>query len=250
MRVHPRRKSPPEEWRRRVVGLDYLPLRPATVRLLIGSLPDEPPDDDPEPVESPKMRSACGLDPGWILARSTDVARNSPLALIAQRPWWPRTVSSGPAAEFLGRLWRHSVAVGIAARGLAREAGDPDPDAIARAGQLCGLGCWAVAAVEPEWLVGLVASGGSATATAEGAGRSRHGPGRPGASARRAMGVRSPGRRRRLAPRRSRRIERRLRRVPTGWRSSRRPTDGPNRPPGRSAGPIASRRRASPGSGS
>ena len=62
-------------------------------------------------------------------------------------------LSSGPTAEFLGRLWRHSVAVGIAARGLARDAGDPDPDVIAEAGQLCGLGCWAVAAVEPEWLV-------------------------------------------------------------------------------------------------
>jgi signal transduction histidine kinase len=153
VRVHPRRKSPPEEWRRRVVGLDQLPLRPATARLLIGSMPDDPPDDDPEPVESPKVRSVCGLDPGWILARGTDVARESPLALIAQRPWWPRSLSSGPAAEFLGRLWRHSVAVGIAARGLAREAGDPHPDAIAGAGQLCGLGCWAVAAVEPEWLV-------------------------------------------------------------------------------------------------
>ena len=34
-----------------------------------------------------------------------------------------------------------------------READDPDPDAIAAAGQLSSLGCWAVAAVEPEWLV-------------------------------------------------------------------------------------------------
>ena len=61
--------------------------------------------------------------------------------------------SSGPVSELLNRLWRHSVAVGIVARRLAREAGDPDPEAVARAGQLCGLGWWAVAAVDPEWLV-------------------------------------------------------------------------------------------------
>ena len=35
---------------------------------------------------------------------------------------------------------------------MAREADDPDPEAIATAGLLCSLGCWAVAAVEPEWL--------------------------------------------------------------------------------------------------
>ncbi len=152
MRVHPRRKSLPEEWRRRVLGLESLPLRPSTVRLLVDTLPDDPTDEDSEPVASAKVRSACGLDPGWVLARSTD-ARQGPLELIAHRPWWPRTLSTGAAGEFLGRLWRHSVAIGIAARGLAREAGDPDPESIAAAGQLCSLGLWAIAAVEPEWPV-------------------------------------------------------------------------------------------------
>ena len=71
MRVHPRRKSPPEEWRRRLGGLDHLPLRPATARLLVGSLADESSDDDLDPVESPKIQTAIGLDPGWILARSS-----------------------------------------------------------------------------------------------------------------------------------------------------------------------------------
>ncbi len=99
------------------------------------------------------VRAACGLDPGWILARSTEVARDSHLELIARRPWWPRTSATGAAAEIVGRLWRHSVAVGIAALKLAREAGDPDPHAVSVAGQLCSLGCWAVAAVEPEWLL-------------------------------------------------------------------------------------------------
>jgi signal transduction histidine kinase len=153
VRIHPRRKSLPQEWRRRVAGLEHLPLRPATVRLLVDALPDDPTDDDSERAETPKVRAACGLDPGWILARSTDVERDSFLALIDRRPWWPRTLATGATAEIVGRLWRHSVAVGIAARGLAREAGDPDPDAVSVAGQLCSLGWWAVAAVEPEWLV-------------------------------------------------------------------------------------------------
>src|SRR5262249_50366937 len=32
-----------------------------------------------------------------------------------------------------------------------REAGDRDPDSVARAGLLCRLGCWAAAAVDPDW---------------------------------------------------------------------------------------------------
>jgi signal transduction histidine kinase len=53
----------------------------------------------------------------------------------------------------LQRLWRHSVAVGLAARRLARDAEDRDPDRVARAGLLHNLGLWAAAAVDPEWLV-------------------------------------------------------------------------------------------------
>ena len=69
-------------------------------------------------------------------------------------------MSTGPVAELLADLWRHSVAVGIAARRLAREAGDPDPEAVARAGRLCSLGCWAVAAVDPD---GCLAGGARTT---------------------------------------------------------------------------------------
>src|SRR5262249_13917475 len=50
------------------------------------------------------------------------------------------------------RLWRHAVAVSLAARRLAREANDPAADQVARAGLLHNLGAWAVAAVDPEWL--------------------------------------------------------------------------------------------------
>ncbi len=152
MRVHPGRKSPSEELRRRALRLDHLPLRPATARLVIGSLPEDRFDEDNEAIESSKVRSTCALDPGWILARSRGSERAGTPAVIAERSWWPRGLSTGPVAELLGRLWRHSVAVGIAARRFAREAGDPDPDAPAAAGQLCGLGYWAVAAVDAEWL--------------------------------------------------------------------------------------------------
>ena len=49
------------------------------------------------------------------------------------------------------------MAVSQAARRLAREAGDPEPDQVARAGLLHGLGRWAVAAVDPQWLADWLA---------------------------------------------------------------------------------------------
>ncbi len=152
VRVHASRRSRPEELRRRALRLDHLPLRPATARLVMNSFSEDRLDDDTEAIESSKVRSICALDPGWILARSRGFERISPLELIAARPWWPRAMSTGPIAELLGRLWRHSIAVGITARGLAREAGDPDPEFLALVGPLCSLGYWAVAAVDPEWL--------------------------------------------------------------------------------------------------
>ena len=69
------------------------------------------------------------------------------------RPGGPVAVPGSAAAEMVSRLWRHSVAVSIAARSLARDAGDRNPAAVARAGLLCRLGCWAVASVDPEWLL-------------------------------------------------------------------------------------------------
>ena len=88
-----------------------------------------------------------------MLLHSFGVRPVQSLALIAETPWWPSSISTGPAADFLGRLWRHSAAVSLAAGSLARDAGDPDPEAVARAGLVCRLGWWAVAAVDPEWLV-------------------------------------------------------------------------------------------------
>ncbi len=132
--------------------LEWLPLRPITARSLIGSLPEEPDNEDPDDLAPADPHSPRNLDPGWVLAGATIRRISGQLAIIAERSWWPPGASSGPQADVVNRLWRHSVAVGIAARRLARDAGDPDPEAVARAGQLCGLGWWAVAAVEPDWL--------------------------------------------------------------------------------------------------
>ena len=75
------------------------------------------------------------------------------IRLVAERPWWPPGTSAGAVGDAFQRLWRHSVAVSIAARWLAREAGDPDPERLVRAGLLHGLARWAVAAVDPAWIV-------------------------------------------------------------------------------------------------
>ncbi len=152
MRVQTRRK-PAEDLRRRLDRLDGLPLRPTTARSLIGSLPEEPADDDAD--ESPRSQSQIvqDLDPGWILAGGPELPVSDQLRIVDERPWWPAAAPGSPAGELLDRLWRHSVAVGLGARRLAREADDPDPQAVARAGQLCTLGWWAVAAVDPDRLV-------------------------------------------------------------------------------------------------
>jgi signal transduction histidine kinase len=144
--------NPKPSLRQRIERLDGLPLRPATARFLLETLPEDasPPID---PIDFPKLLSLLEIDPGWALARaiSGPDAGFDPLALIAGRPWWPRR--NGPQAEALDRHWRHAVAVSQAARRLAREAGDPEPERVARAGLLHGLGRWAVAAIDPQWLV-------------------------------------------------------------------------------------------------
>jgi signal transduction histidine kinase len=153
VRVHPRRPPAAEQLRHRVSRLVRIPLRPLTARTVIGQLPEEAGDAEIDVLLTPKMRSICEFDPGWMLSHSLSDKPAEEFALIAATPWWPGSLCAGPAADFLGRLWRHSAAVRVAARTLASEANDPDPNAVARAGLLCRLGLWAVAAVDPEWLV-------------------------------------------------------------------------------------------------
>jgi signal transduction histidine kinase len=153
VRAHPRRPPEVEELRRRVVRLPRLPLRPLTARVVCRACLAR--DDDEcsgSELGDPKIRSTCELDPGWVHRVLSRVDRFDPLLVIAQAPWWPVTPLPAATAEVLGLLWRHSVAVATAARWLARDAGDRDPDAVARAGLMSRLGCWVVAAVEPDWL--------------------------------------------------------------------------------------------------
>jgi signal transduction histidine kinase len=153
VRVHPVRPQDVEERRRRVLRLERLPLRPVSARLVSANLTQGDSDDDCTSAgESAKARSICELDPGWAQWLCRGGAIDS-LVSLAETRWWPRETCSGEAADVLGRLWRHSVAVGVAARRLAHDHGDRDPDAVGRAGLLSRLGWWAIAACDVDWLV-------------------------------------------------------------------------------------------------
>jgi signal transduction histidine kinase len=137
----------------RVWRLDRLPLRAVTARAVLSALPEEFDDEWQDIPDAGKSRSILEVDPGWAAAISASPGRISPLAITARASWWPVTPSASATAEMTARLWRHSVAVSIAARWLAREAGDPDPHEVARAAILCRLACWAVASVDPDWVL-------------------------------------------------------------------------------------------------
>lgn len=147
------RSIPPASIRRRLERLDGLPLRPTTVRLLLGNVPEGTGLPSPELLASPRFRAGSELDPGWVLAEAHPGASFRPLELVETSSWW--SIRSGAATDALHRLWRHAVAVSQAAQRLARERGDGEAGVtrLARAGLLHGLGSWALAALEPEWLV-------------------------------------------------------------------------------------------------
>lgn len=145
MRQPPNRIDRPGEFRRRIEGLEGLPLRPTTARRILATA------EEKDALLAPRSEQDGWdeVDPGWALARSTG-ARVDPLTLIAARTWWPALSGRGAAA--IDRLWRHAVAAACAARLLAQEASDPDPAALARAGLLMDLGWWVLASVDPERL--------------------------------------------------------------------------------------------------
>ena len=143
---------------RRAVGrLDGLPLRPVTARLVLDASDDEHDRTADAGLASPKGAGELAYDPGWALAQARIGGAFPPLELVAGRFWWPSP--PGSAGEALQRLWRHAVAVSLAVGRLAREAGDPEPERLARAGLLHGLGLWALAAIDPHrlavWLAEL-----------------------------------------------------------------------------------------------
>jgi signal transduction histidine kinase len=118
----------------------------------MSGVPDEPALDTYASPDWSLCRRLCDLDPGWILAEATAGAGGNPVEVVAQRSWWSTSSLAGSRGETLQRLWRHSVAVSFAARLLARESGITEPDPLVRAGLLHGLGRWAVAAVDPDWI--------------------------------------------------------------------------------------------------
>lgn len=144
------------ELRRRIERLDGLPLRPASARLVLSDLsPDgEGTSSDlpapARPADLPRRPALIDLDPGWVIERLRLDTPPDPLTLVEARAWWP--ADSRQTADALTHFWRHSVALCLAARRLAREANDPDPERLGRVALLSGLGQWAAAAVSPDWL--------------------------------------------------------------------------------------------------
>ncbi len=154
MRVQAGGKPFGEPLRDRLGELNRLPIRPQTARAVMEALASATVDGaESAPVSTETRGGAFDLDPGWVAAESASPRPAGPLHVIAESAWWPSALASGRLAEAIQRLWRHSLAVGLACRTLARERGDDDPDRLMRAGLLHGLARWAVAAVEPEWIV-------------------------------------------------------------------------------------------------
>jgi signal transduction histidine kinase len=148
--VHPP-LAEPRELRRRVDRLDGLPLRPFTSRFILEELARDPDESPAALAATPRWRQVTDLDPGWVVVQAREGQALEPLRVVAERPWW--VPGSRESVGAFGRLWRHAVAVSVASRRLARDGRDPDPDLLGRAGLLHNLGVWAVAAVEPDWLL-------------------------------------------------------------------------------------------------
>ncbi len=137
----------------RLNGLTHLPIRPHTARVVMGAFSTAPLDREVEAASCTIPRGVLDLDPGWIVAERAQGGPVRPLHQVAESSWWPATLASGRCSEAIQQLWRHTIAVSLACRTLARETSDPDPDQLVRAGLLHGLGRWAVAAIDPEWIV-------------------------------------------------------------------------------------------------
>ena len=151
MRATPPQEPALRELRPAIERLEALPMRPCSARQVLAIFLDDDPASPDHPATLP---TSTATDPAWALATSRAVPGSvDPLATLAGHRWWPEATSHGSVAEALDRLWRHSTAVAFAARRLAKEAGDPDPEAVVRAGLLHNLGIWALAAVSPGRLV-------------------------------------------------------------------------------------------------
>lgn len=140
--------------RRSIERLEALPIRPTVARQVFSVLTDDtlPTSSVADWSSTILLPPTAETDPGWALAWSRSAAAVDPAATLIEHRWWSSTSTSVGAVEALTRLWRHSVAVAFSARRFAREANDPDPDSVARAGLLHLVGLWALAAVAPDCL--------------------------------------------------------------------------------------------------
>ena len=154
MRVHPRRPPLRKSLRLRVSRLDAIPLRPLTARTVrrarwLGEAERRRSRSKSHAQDALDLPARPGLD---AVAKPVWTRPVDPLALIAETPWWPASGRPDRPPTFWAGSGGTPSRSAMAARALAREANDPDPDGVARAGLLCRLGCWAVAAVDPEWM--------------------------------------------------------------------------------------------------
>ena len=161
MRLTPAIIMDDASFRQSVERLAALPIRPTVARQLFAGLTEEPDSALlPFVAGSPSIPPVVETDLAWALARARSAAPGSldPATVLIDHAWWQAGALSSAGLEAITRLWRHSVAVAFAARRLARDLNDPEPDRLARAGLLHHLGLWAVAAVDPDRLVAWLAA--------------------------------------------------------------------------------------------
>jgi signal transduction histidine kinase len=157
VRVQQGGRTVASDLRSRLEGLEHLPIRAATARQVMSAATWAGLEAGAPSAETARKPDLCVLDPGWVIGAMTAGDRFDPLKLVAELPWWSSGHAAGARGEAFQRLWRHSVAVSAAARWLGREAGGLACEQLARAGLLHGLGIWAVAAIDPEWIVDWMA---------------------------------------------------------------------------------------------
>ena len=210
VRVQAGRKSPVWKSLSRLQGLSHLPVRPHSARAVMAAFAETAGGDSPDAtstgvsIDLGGARGALDLDPGWVLAERTRPGRVGPLEIVANTAWWPATLASGsvhrgdaaPLAPFDRRRPRLPY---VGSRERRPRSGPAYPcGAAARSRPMGGSGR------RSRLVRALARRERPGRPPPYGALRPGNRYGRPRPSARRALGMRAPDRRRRLASRRRR----------------------------------------------
>ncbi|MEJ7638059.1 MAG: HDOD domain-containing protein, partial [Singulisphaera sp.] len=135
--------------RRAIQRLDGFPLRPVTARLVLDASEDEHQRSGDAGLASPKGGRGSPIDPGWALLEPGSAGITSP---GTRR----RTVLVAESVGESGRGAAQTLATcggrEPGGRPAGTRGGDPEPERLARAGLLHGLGLWALAAIDPQRL--------------------------------------------------------------------------------------------------